>query len=304
MKIVLAGGSGFIGRRVAAELESGHDLVVLSRDAARVKAGRGVGWDPRGDGPWMEEIATADAVVNLAGENIGGGRWTAERKRAIRESRTTATAAVVRALRSRPDRRRVLVNASAIGIYGDRGDEILEETSSPGRGFLPEVCLAWEAEAAAADDVARLVIARFGVVLAADGGALPQMALPVRLFAGGPAGSGRQWISWVHWRDVVRFIRWSIERDETRGTYNVTAPDPATNAEFTRTLAAELRRPSLVRAPAFAIRAALGEMGRSLLLEGQRVVPRRASIEQFAFLHRELAAALRDLFRRDGNPEN
>lgn len=304
MKIVLAGGSGFIGRSVAADLEASHDLMVLSRDPSRVKVGRGVAWDPRDDGPWMEEIATADAVVNLAGESIGSGRWTETRKRAILESRTTATAAVVRALRLRPDPKRVLINASAIGIFGDRGDEILEETSPPGVGFLPEVCLAWEAEAAAAEGVARVVICRFGVVLAADGGALPQMALPVRLYFGGPAGSGRQWVSWVHWLDVVRFIRWAIEHEEARGTYHVTAPEPATNADFTRKLAAELRRPARLRAPAFAIRAALGEMGQNLLLDSQRVIPRRASIEQFTFFHRELVPALRDLLQRDGNPEN
>ena len=295
MKIVIAGGSGFIGEPLVRRLLSrGDDVAVLTRDVSRVQAGRPLQWDARSQGAWSDEAATADAVVNLAGENIGGGRWTADRKRRLVDSRLNATQALVEALRREPTRRRALVNASAVGFYGDRGDEELDESSPRGTGFLADLVDQWEAAAREAEPMARLVVLRFGVVLAKGGGALGKMLLPFRLGAGGPIGNGTQWMSWVSRDDVLRMIEWAIDQDSARGVYNVTAPAPVRNRDFARALGHALSRPAVIPAPAFALRAILGDMADEALLAGQRVIPRRAERQGFAFE----AATIDDALKR------
>ena len=287
MKIIVAGGTGFIGEPLVRRLVAGgNDVVVLTRNPAKVRAGRPLPWEQAG------EAASADVVINLAGENVGGGRWTEERKKRIIESRVEATNVLVEAVNSRPDPRRTFINASAVGYYGLRGDETLDETAPPGGGFLAEVVKRWEELARRAEGAARVVILRFGVVLG-PGGALGKMLLPFKLGLGGPMGSGRQWMSWVDRDDVLRMIEWAIDRPSAAGTYNVTAPTPVTNREFTRAFGRTLHRPAFMPMPAFVLRIALGEMAGEMLLGGQRVVPARASAEGFSFAYPELDAAMR-----------
>ena len=228
MRIVIAGGSGFIGEPLVRRLVArGDDVAVLSRNPAKVQAGRGVAWDGRTQGAWSDEVAKADAIVNLAGENVGEGRWTDERKKKLIASRIDATGAIVQALRNAPPRDRVLVSASAVGYYGfDRGDEEFDENGTRGRGFLAELVEKWEAAAREAEPLVRLVLLRFGVALAPDGGALQKMMLPFKLGAGGPVGNGRQWMSWIDRDDAVRAVEWAIDNRGARGVYNATAPQP------------------------------------------------------------------------------
>lgn len=287
MKIVVAGGTGFIGEPLVRRLLGrGDEVAVLTRNPAKVRAGRPLPWEETG------EAASADVVINLAGENVGGGRWTESRKKRIIESRVDATTALVEAVNGRPDAGRTFINASAVGYYGLRGDETLDETAPPGEGFLAEVVKRWEELARRAEGAARVVILRFGVVLG-PGGALGKMLLPFKLGLGGPIGSGRQWMSWVDRDDVLRMIEWAIDRQSANGIYNVTAPVPVTNREFTRALGRALHRPAFMPMPAFALRIALGEMADEILLGGQRVVPARAVAEGFSFAYPELDGAMR-----------
>lgn len=249
-------------------------------------------WDARTQGAWSSEVAAADVVINLAGENIGEGRWSVERKRRLIDSRVNATNAIVEAIRTAPSRPRTLVNASAVGIYGDRGDETLDESSDPGRGFLTEIVTKWESAARAAEPLARLVILRFGVALARDGGALGKMLLPFKLGVGGPIGSGKQWMSWIDRDDAVRIIEWAIDQPSVLGTYNATAPTPSRNRDFARALGRALHRPALLPAPAPALRLAFGEMAEEVLLAGQRVVPARAQREGFTWEFGDLEKSL------------
>jgi uncharacterized protein (TIGR01777 family) len=296
MKIVIAGGTGFIGERLARELLRLGEVAVLTRDPARVREGRGVAWDAASGGAWEGEIDGADAVVNLAGENIGAGRWSDERKKRLLDSRVNATRALAGAIAARPREGRVFVSASATGFYGDRGDEVLDENAEAGSGVLATICRRWEEEARVAAGAARVVNPRFGIVLGREGGALPKMALPVRFFAGGKVGTGRQWMPWVDLRDVIRFVVWAIETKAVEGAYNVVAPNPVTNAEFVATLGTVLHRPSAIPTPAAALRLALGEAADELLLASQRVVPRRAEEQGFRFEVRDLAASLRAIY--------
>lgn len=267
-------------------------MAVLSRSPAKVRAGRGVQWDGRTEGAWTQEVENADAIVNLAGENVGQGRWTEARKKKLVSSRLDATNAIVEAVRKAPPGARTLINASAVGLYGVGGDEVLDESGSPGAGFLAELVEKWEAAAQNAEPFARLVLLRFGVVLAADGGALEKMMLPFKLGAGGPIGSGRQWMSWIDREDAVRMIEWAIDGGGIRGAYNATAPEPVRNRDFTRALGRALHRPAFVPVPAFALRLAFGQMADEMLLGGQRVVPRRAEGEGFLFETRTIEQAL------------
>jgi uncharacterized protein len=293
-RIVVAGGSGFIGEPLVRRLLArGDDVSVLTRNPLKVRAGRALPWSPPSVGSWGEDVARSDVVINLAGENVGGGRWTKVRKRTVMESRVVATTALISAMARKPDQSRTLINASAIGFYGDRGDEPIDEDSDPGAGFLTEVTKRWEELARTAEPFARVAILRLGIVLAADGGALAKLLLPFRLGAGGPMGSGRQWMSWIDRVDVLRMIEWSIDHDTARGVYNVTAPTPATNRDFAKALGRALHRPTILPTPAFAFRLALGsEMADEMLLSGQRVLPRRAMEAGFEFAYPELDAAL------------
>ena len=294
MKIVVAGGSGFIGEPLVRRLmANGHDVAVLSRNPSKVETGRGVAWDGRSPGAWSAEAAAADAIVNLAGENIGEGRWTDARKRRLIDSRLNATRALVEAIRAQPAGRRTFINASAVGFYGDRGDESLDESSDRGAGFLADLVVEWEAAAREAEPVARPVIVRFGIVLAANGGALGKMLPAFKLGAGGPIGSGKQWMSWIDRDDVVRLIEWALTSEAVRGTYNATAPHPVRNRDFGRALGAALHRPAILPTPALALRLALGgERAGELLLTSQRVLSAKAQREGFAFDFPTIGASL------------
>lgn len=300
MKIVVAGGSGFLGRALVGALAAdGHEIVVLSRSAGTSggAAHAAVAWTPDGSvGPWARALDGARAVVNLAGESIGK-RWTAARKARIRDSRVRATRSLAAAVANASPPVPVFVSGSAVGYYGPRGDETISEDTAPGRGFLAEVCRAWEDEARrAASDRTRVVLIRTGLVLARDGGALAQMLLPFRLFVGGPVGSGRQYWPWIHRDDWVGLVRWAIERDEIAGAVNATAPHPETARAFARALGRALGRPSWLPTPAFALRLVLGEMADELLLSGQRAVPARAIRGGYRFRYEELPPALAAIF--------
>lgn len=298
MKIVIAGGSGFIGEPLVRHLLGrGHDIAVLSRDPSRVTAGRPLQWDGRTQGAWSAEAASADAVINLAGESVGEGRWTDARKRKLVDSRIDATRALVESIRTQPQRRRTFINASAVGFYGPRGDEELDESAARGTGFLADLTARWEGEARAAEPFARTLILRFGLVLGPGGGALGKMLLPFKLGVGGRLGSGEQWMPWVTLGDVLRLVEWVLMNDEARGVYNVTAPHPVRNREFTRALARALHRPAILPAPAFALRTALGEMADEILLSGQRAVPSRAVRSGFRFEDESLDTALKQILR-------
>jgi uncharacterized protein (TIGR01777 family) len=294
-RIVVAGGSGFIGEPLVRRLLArGDDVAVLTRNPSKVVAGRAVVWNPPTQSSWSDGVANADVVINLAGENVGGGRWTDARKKRIMDSRVAATSALVEAMARKPAQTRTFISASATGFYGDRGDESLDEDSRAGSGFLAEVTKKWEELARAAEPFARVVILRFGVVLANDGGALAKLLLPFRLGAGGPMGSGQQWMPWIDRDDILRIIEWSIDREATRGTYNATAPNAARNRDFARTLGRVLHRPAFLPTPVIALRLALGsEMANEMLLGGQRVVAKHAIDEGFEFAYPDLELALK-----------
>ncbi|MGQ9518355.1 MAG: TIGR01777 family oxidoreductase [Anaerolineae bacterium] len=308
MNVIIAGGTGLIGRALAEELHgAGHQVMVLTR---RLGAEQGlppwitpVQWDGKsaeGWGRWVDEV---DAVVNLAGENIAGTgllprRWTAEVKQRIRQSRLTAGNAITQAIVQASRKPAVLIQASASGYYGPRGDELIDESAPAGSDFLASVARAWEPSTAEVEALGvRRVIIRSGVVLSARGGALPRLLLPIRLGLGGRLGSGRQWIPWVHIEDEVRAIRFLMENSSARGPYNVSAPEPVTNAELVRTLARVLRRPAVLPIPAFALRLLFGELA-STLLEGQRMIPKRLLEEGFTFRFPMLEPAVRDILTR------
>lgn len=299
MKIVIAGGTGFLGRPLAAALAAdGHDLVVLTRRPGRRAAATRITethWDPHDSAAeWTGALDGASAVVNLAGEPIAGRRWTAAHKARIRDSRLAATRRIVEAL-ARPASPPALVSASAIGYYGDRGAETLTEASAPGDDFLAKVSVEWEAAAMTAASRTRVALVRTGIVLARGGGALQKMLLPFKLFAGGPLGSGTQYMSWIHRDDWIGLVRWLVT-SAAQGPFNATAPNPVTNKEFSTALGRALHRPSFVPAPAFALRIAVGEMAGPLLLSSQRVLPVRAQEAGFTFKYPTLPEALRAIF--------
>ncbi len=297
MKILVTGSSGLVGTALVKALgRDGHMVCRLMRPESaannEVKDGFNVAWNPA-TGELGGAGVGPDAVVNLAGASIADGRWTAERKAVLRASRIDTTRALVEALAKMNVRPSVLVSASAIGIYGNRGDELLTEESKAGTDFLAELARDWEAEALKAEALGiRVVLARFGIILAREGGALAKMLLPFKLGAGGRLGSGQQWMSWVTLDDVVGILRMAIEKAAVRGAVNVVAPQPVKNAEFTKVLAKALHRPALFPAPAFALRLALGEMADALLLSSQRVAPQKLQQLGYSFLHPDLPAAL------------
>jgi uncharacterized protein (TIGR01777 family) len=295
MTIVIAGGSGFLGRALRQDLRAaGHRVLVLTR---RPRHEGEVWWAPgENDTPWRHAVTGADVVINLAGESIAGRRWTPERKRAIRASRVQATRSLIATIAAGSRAPAVFLNSSAIGIYGPLGDEVVTEDSPLGADFLASVCRDWEALALEASSRSRVVLLRSGLVLARDGGALPQLALPFRLFAGGRAGTGRQYMSWIGLDDWVGLVRWAITTPRVSGPLNLTAPMPVTNAEFAQVLGRVMGRPAFVPAPAFALRLALGELADALILGGQRVIPARAQAMGFEFTHSTLEPALRHIY--------
>jgi len=306
MKILVTGSSGLVGTTLVSALaRGGHTVCRLVRPESAggegAKEGFAVAWNPA-TGELGGAGVGADAVVNLAGASIADGRWTNQRKALLRSSRIDTTRALVGALAKMNARPSVLVSASAIGYYGDRGDETLTEESKPGADFLAGLAQEWEAEALKAETLGiRVVLARFGIILAREGGALPKMMLPFKIGAGGKLGSGQQWMSWVTLEDVVGILRFAIVgaslKDAVniapaRGAINIVSPQPLRNAEFTKVLAKALRRPALFPAPAFALRLALGEMAGALLLSSQRVLPPVIEKLGYRFLHEDLNSAL------------
>ena len=295
MRIVVAGGSGFLGGAlVRAWRGDGHEVKVLTR---RPRNADDVPWAPESGGSAVAAVLEqSDAVVNLAGEGIADKRWTPERKAAILNSRVTSTRALANAVRACAKPPRAFISASAVGFYGTREDETVTEESAAGGDFLSTVCRSWEHETNAAAGVARVVLLRSGVVLAAGGGALPRMALPFRFFAGGRLGSGRQYMSWIHLEDWVEMVRWAL-RTEVSGPLNLTSPHPVTNVEFTRALGNAMHRPTMFPVPAIALRMMLGkEFADALLLGGQRVLPTKAERLGFQFRFATVDSALRDIF--------
>jgi len=294
--LTITGASGFIGRRLLKTLlAAGHTLHVLSRHAGTnlPKEVRLSVWDPSQGPPPRQALETADAIIHLAGEPVGQ-RWTPEAKLRIRESRVAGTRHLVEALAALPRRPAVLLCASAIGYYGDAGDQPLDETAAPGAGFLPEVCVAWEREARQAEALGlRVACIRIGLVLDARGGALQRMLPPFRMGVGGRLGSGQQWMSWIHAADLADLFRFALE-NPVRGPLNAVAPEPVRNVEFTRELAGALHRPAIFPMPPFALRVLFGEMA-GVLLESQRVQPRAAEAAGFRFRFPKLGPALADL---------
>ena len=300
MRIVIAGGTGFLGRPLtAALLRDRHDIVVLTRGSTAAPAGaRAVAWEPNGEvGPWAEEVGRAEAIVNLAGESIAGKRWTAAQKRRILDSRVGATRSLAEAIRAAAAPPAVFISGSAVGYYGPLGDEAAAEDHPAGSDFLAQVCERWEQEAMrAAGDRTRVTCLRTGIVLERDGGALPQMLPPFRFGAGGPVGSGRQYWPWIHRDDWIALVRWAIATPAAAGAVNATAPQPVTNAEFARALGRAMHRPAFMPAPGFALRLMLGEMAGALLLSGQNAIPVKATRAGFQFKYANVDQALRALF--------
>jgi uncharacterized protein (TIGR01777 family) len=305
MRILISGSTGFLGTALVESLEKqGHSIARLVRPGTlrkNVSATRTdvIPWDPVAGQFDAAGAEGADALIHLAGASIAGGRWNASRKKLLRTSRIDATRHLVGSLAKLQRPPRVIVAASAIGYYGNRGDETLTETSAPGNNFLAEVCREWEAETArGAEFGARVVSLRFGIILAAHGGALPRMAMPFKLGAGGRLGDGRQWMSWLTLQETVSIVQFALTNASLTGPVNTVTPSPVRNSEFTAVLAKTLHRPALFPAPAFALRLALGEMADSLLLISQRVIPSKLEDYGYQFLQPRLENALKEVFRK------
>lgn len=301
MKIVIAGGSGLLGQALAPALvKDGHEVVVLSRSAGEVQiAGvQAAAWDGKTAQGWGHIIEGAGAIINLAGANIGARPWTAARKQLIRDSRVQSGQAIVEALQAAQNPPKILLQIAGSGYYGT-GDQEIREDAPAGSDFLAGISKDWEAATAPAEALGvRRVILRTGVVLTRAGGVLSPFLLQQRLFAGGPLGSGKQWISWIHIKDLVNAMRFFLTSEDAAGVFNVTAPEPVTNAAFGRTLSKLMRRPYWLPVPAFALRLLLGEMS-TLVLDGQRVYPARLEEMGFSFQFPTLRQALDDLVGRE-----
>jgi len=300
MKILITGGSGFIGRALSHDLqEAGHEVIVLTRrkEYPAPPAIKVVTWSP----PKLilaDIISGIDAIVNLAGESIFGRRWTKRQKDLIRSSRIDTTRAIVESIKNVKQRPRLLISASAVGYYGPHGDEYVTEETPSGDDFLARLARDWEAEALKAQELAvRVVLMRLGIVLGMEDGALPKMALPFKFFLGGPIGSGRQWFSWIHRDDVLGIIKFLLEDETISGAINVTAPNPLRNREFISALGMALRRPSSFSVPGFLVRVALGEFA-DVILNGQRVIPKRLLNAGYQFKYPEINEALKAILGR------
>ena len=306
MRIVITGGTGLIGRALAENLVSdNHEVIVLSRSPERVSDLPGgvqaVGWDARTAEGWGHLAEGAGAIVNLAGASIAGEgffptRWTDERRRLIRDSRLNSSLAVVEAVAQAEEKPRVVIQSSAVGYYGFHDDEVLTEDAAPGEDWAARfTAQEWEPSTTSVEGMGvRRAVVRTGVVLSTEGGALPRLLLPFRLFAGGPMGSGKQWYSWIHIQDQVRAIRFLIENEEAQGAFNLTAPAPATNGDLAKLIGKIMSRPSFVPVPGFAMRLAFGDVA-EVVLKGQQAVPQRLRDLGFEFRYPEAESALKDL---------
>ena len=299
MKVIVAGANGLIGKELVRTLRArGDEVAVLVRHPEGTQewapGTTALAWDGRSEGLWERNIDAADAVINLAGASVAGKRWTPDYKREILESRTQSTSAIVRAIRKAVRKPSVFVNASAVGYYGPRGHEPLDESAAPGSDFLAEVCKAWEAAASCEPLGVRTVVVRTGVVLTPKGGALQQMLPPFRAFVGGPIGSGKQWVPWIHIADEVAILLWALDHAEVRGPVNAAAPGGQTMADFARTLGKVLHRPSWAKVPAGALKLILGEFA-TVVTEGQNAVPAALEKSGFKFRFPDSLGALTDL---------
>ncbi len=301
MRVIITGGSGLIGRALVDSLtQDGHEVIVLSRNPDAVKnlpkGAYAEKWDGKTAQGWGKFVNDVDAIVNLAGATISE-KWTEAHKREIRASRVNAGKAIVEAMKAAEKKPRVVIQSSAVGYYGPRGSEEITEDSGAGSDFLASVCKDWESSTAELDGMhVRRVIIRTGVVLDKNGGALPKMVIPIRMFVGGPLGSGRQYFPWIHLYDEVAAIRWLIDNSNAHGVYNLSAPQPLTNKEFTHAIGRVLGRPTFMPVPAFALKTMFGEMS-TLLLDGQREIPMRLVKEGFKFKFTNAEAALRDVLK-------
>jgi uncharacterized protein (TIGR01777 family) len=292
MTILITGATGLIGTELQKALHGrGHQLLLASRKAP--KDASYVQWDPENGFADTERLDGIEAVIHLAGESVSGLRWTDEKKKAIRDSRVLGTRNIVETISDLDRRPSVLIAASAIGFYGDRGDEELTETSKPGKTFLAEVTREWEAEARRAEDAGiRTVLLRTGIVLSKEGGALGTMLKPFRLGLGGVVGNGRQWMSWISMDDHIAAIMLALENESIRGAVNSVSPNPVTNEEFTRVMGEVLYRPTIIPLPEFAVNLMFGEMGEALLLDSTRVVPKRLENAGFKYNFPDLKKAI------------
>lgn len=308
MRVIITGGSGLIGRALTESLAgNGDEVIILSRDPAKVKSlpagARAVAWDARTAAGWGPLADGAGAIVNLAGESIKGrgflpSRWTVRRKQLIRQSRMDAGAAVVQAVQQASHKPKVVMQASAVGYYGPRGDEAVGEQDNPGRDFLAGVCADWEASTSEVERLGvRRAVVRTGLPLTLKGGAFPLLVLPFRLFTGNTFGSGRQFYPWIHFNDAIAALRYLIENPRTSGSYNLSAPNPVSNREFARTLGRVMRRPAWLPVPRFALQLALGEVS-TVVMDGQRAEPQNLLKEGFKFGYPDLEPALRDLLSK------
>ncbi len=299
-RVLVSGASGPIGSALLPTLKAaGAQIARLSRGGPKriPQDEESIPWNPAEQIP-PDLVSSFDAVIHLAGESIVG-RWSAEKKKKIRESRIAGTSHLAQALARTRNKPQVFICSSAIGFYGDRGDEVLNEQSAPGQGFLPDVCREWEAATQAASDAGiRTANIRTGVVLSPKGGALEKMLPPFKLGVGGKIGSGRQWMSWIDVQDMVGAIHHILKTDSLRGPVNMVAPRPVTNAEFTKTLASVLSRPAIFPVPAFAVKLVFGEMGETVLLGSQRVQPRVLEATQYSFRFSTLRESLQNLLNR------
>ena len=305
MDIVVTGGTGFIGRALCASLQQdGHRVTVLTRRPQEVNrlygdAVTAVEWNEGGAGEWEQTLERADAVINLAGAPIADARWTTARKRLLADSRVSTTRLLVDALSRRSSKPRTLISASGIGYYGASDDRVLDEGAPRGRGFLADLCLEWEAAALeAAAFGTRVVTLRTGMVLEQDGGALPKMLLPFRLFAGGPIMPGSQWVSWIHRRDHIGLIQWALTTETVSGPVNAVAPGAVTMRMFCDSLGRVLHRPSWLPVPGGVLQLALGELA-TLMTTGQRVIPTKALAGGYQFQYPMLEPALRAILSKE-----
>ncbi len=302
MRVVITGAAGFIARALSGELaRSGYQVVGLSRNPNRARQVLGdtvtvAQWDGKSSGSWEGYADGARAIVNLAGENISSGRWTKSKKDRILESRINAGRAVVEAISKATAKPNVVIQSSGIGYYGSRFDEVVDESAPPGTGFLCDVARQWEASTEQVRSMGvRQVVIRTGIVLGADGGALPRLLTPFRLFLGGPLGSGKQFFPWIHLQDEVQAIRLLIERDDLDGPFNLVAPESLTMRDFCSILGKVMRRPSWFRVPGFALHLLFGEMAKEVLLSGQRAAPQRLMKAGYGFAYSGAESALRQI---------
>ena len=302
MSIVITGATGFIGKHLCKSfVASGHKVVALTRNTKSAESILGqqvecVYWDGKNTGEWQKHIDGAKAVINLAGANLAGSLWTDNYKQKILASRINAGNAIVSAIKNSEKKPTVLLQGSAIGIYGNRGEEALNETSATGSGFLADVVEQWEASVKSVETETRVVYLRTGIVLGKGEGTLAKMELPFKLFAGGPPGNGKQWFSWIHIQDVINAIQLLVENPKLDGAFNLTAPNPSRMEDFSKALGKVLNRPSWLPVPAIALKLLLGEMARETVLASQNVLPKKLLENDYQFLFPDLNPALSDLY--------